>query len=230
MTNYDIFIKACKEAKIKCDEAYLSFLETKPDVYILNRTNEKIIHYLKKLGKAQYKIRIQNGNINNRSKKVIQAIIIAAILFIILSIAAFAFSPIRNYIIDRFAGNADISFITNNEDDFLIAKYAYIPKGYTVFSEKNGKNKQHIHLTGDDGDIFISSYKTEGSKFSFDIDKATTNEIIINNNVGYYSLTDRSIMLIWSTGNYSHVITADNSNSISLNDIIKIAESRKIIE
>ncbi len=168
---------------------------------------------------------------HNRVKIKFKTILIAAILIALIVTAAFAVSPMRNFIIHIYDDCSEFIFNTDSTDDYLYASFEYIPKGFELISEKHSKLYQFSVYSNGTSEINIDTLKSKNSKTVIDTEKAICGEITVNDRIGYYSITDRSIILIWSTGKYNHCITADlNGDLISLDTLVKIAQSRKPVK
>ncbi len=163
-----------------------------------------------------------------KPKKKFRAILIAAILIILLAAAAFAVTPIRSFIIKIYDDCAEIIFHTDDTDDYFYSEFTYIPDGYKLSTCNRSKNSQYLLYLNGENRVIINTLKNGKSKTVIDTENSTTGQININEFTGYYSLTDSSIILIWSTGKYNHCIIADTAgNNITLENVVKIAQSKK---
>lgn len=74
----------------------------------------------------------------------------------------------------------------------------------------------------------IKSLPNDNSVALFDSENAETGEIKVGDTVGYYSITNDTLFLMWSVGNYNYRISADrNDKLIGLDELVKIAQSQK---
>ena len=222
---------AFREACILAEELYWKDFFTKTDIKtckVSPSLDERIMNLI--YGKTE---NIENavslpGKKKKVSKKHIIAII-AAVLVILVSALAAASAPIRNYILNVYDDYSEFIFNTENKKDYLFAEYTYIPEGYKKTDERRYKKAQsQITLFfNDEKHIKISTNGNKGTSACIDTENAETGEIKVGEYDGYYSITDDSVMLIWSTGKYNHLLTAArNGDIITLEEVVKIAESR----
>ena len=174
----------------------------------------------------------EKTNLDTRgiTSKRIKAVIIAAAIIVLLAITAFAIEPVRNFIINVYSDCTEIVFNSNNNNDYLYAEYTFIPEGYVLVDSIQGKNSHSLIYSNEEKQIVINSMSNKNSKTVIDTEKAETGEIVVNNNIGYYSKVENIIILTWCSGRYNHIITADISEEIfSVEELVKIAQSRKPI-
>ena len=225
MNNELIFTLACTEAKRQLLNEYITKLDCMPDVSIpkgSNFRNKRIIEtYLKKSTKQS------NGKVNKR--KYIKTVIIAAILLILMTTTAFSIKVITEYIADGYEDFDDFSkkvLLIINGYDYLDETYS-MPEGYKM-EETIKNNDGSITTVYSDGAniITIDSTKTRQEKYWATTGASVKNEVMIGNLTGYYTETGDTIILIWSTGRYSHKITANKGGNLTKEALIEIARSR----
>lgn len=222
--------KVLSEACILAEEMYwddfFKRFASFPPVEIPEGQHEKILKL------------IYGNSIDNKGKtesdtrritsKRIKAVIIAAAIIVLLAITAFAIEPVRNFIINIYSDCTEIVFNSNDKNDYLYAEYTFIPKGYILVDSIQGKNSQSLIYSNEGKRILIDSLGNKTSKSVIDTEDSDSGEISFGDETGYYSITDTSIILIWSSGKYNHCIIADlNDNYISLEALVKVAQSRK---
>ena len=222
---------ALKEACILAEELYWKDFFTKTDIKTCKASpslDERIINLIYgKTDNTENSVSLP-GKKKKAGKKHIIAII-AAVLVLLVSALAAASAPIRNYILNVYDDCSEFIFNTENKKDYLFAEYTYIPEGYKKTDEMRYKKAQsQITLFfNDEKHIKISTNENKGTSTYIDTENAETGEIKVGEYDGYYSITDDSVMLIWSTGKYNHLLTAArNKDIITLDEVVKIAESR----
>lgn len=207
---------------------YIAKIESSPDIVISDVENNAIIKFLNSLYMQHTEVdQTENVIVNKKGKKVLKVLLVVAIILLIMACTAFAIRPIRNYIIQRFNDYSEIVFSSTGEDDYLNEIYMYIPDGY--YLDVRNKTRNNINTIYTDGKRTISILSTESdnAKFLIDTEEAAENDILIGRYTGYYSETPKGIVLVWSTGKYSHLITTDKDDNLTIETVIKIAESRQ---
>ncbi len=167
------------------------------------------------------------------SKRIKTALLIAALLIILLSVSATAFSPLRDFFTKIYKDCTEIVFNITNKNDYLFAEYTYIPEGYKKVKDIRVKTvgSQYVVYRKENKKITIQTYKNNKSSFFIDTENTETGNIMIDGSNGYYSKTKTSIILVWSTGKYGHCLTADlNSDVTSIETLVKIAQSRQSVK
>lgn len=162
------------------------------------------------------------------SKKIKTTLLIAAILIILLSVSATAFSPLRDFFARVYKNCTEIVFNITSRDDYLFADYSYIPEGNIKVEDsgiKSAKSQSILYMNGK-SIIKIHTFSNKDSVRLIDTENAETGEVAIDGSKGYYSITKTSIMLVWSTGRYNHCLTATLNKNITLKEVVKIAQSR----
>lgn len=222
--------KVLSEACILAEEIYwddfFKKVATFPPVEIPEGQHEKIL-------KLIYGYSIDNKektelNSQRISSKRIKAVIIAAAIIGLLAITAYAIEPVRNFIINVYSDCTEIIFNSSGENDYLYGEYTFIPEGYVLVDSIQGKNSQFLIYSNEEKRIIINSMPNKNSKRVIDTEKAEIGEIMVNNNIGYYSKAKNIIILTWCSGRYNHIITADISEEVySIEELIKIAQSRQ---
>ena len=233
MTKSDIALKeACMLAEEMCYEDLLERFEAQPVVLIPTGQYERISRLI--YGRSFSKtVNSHRKDKNKSSKRFKTALLVAAIIIILLSVSATAFSPIRDFFMKIYRDCTEIVFNVTDKDDYLFAEYAYIPEGYK--KEKDIRNKsaknQSMLYQKDKKIIKINTMRNKHSSTFIDTENAKTGEVFVNGRTGYYSITETSFILVWSTGKYSHCIVADeNEGLVSIETLVKIAQSRQPIE
>ena len=157
----------------------------------------------------------------------IKVLLIAAIILLIAVFTAFAFEPIRSFVFKVYSDCTEFVFHSGekSEGDYLYAVYTYIPEEYVLVSNTKAKLTQEIVYKNGNNRIIIQSGDNSDSVLIIDTENAEHGEMQINNYDGYYSITDRSIILTWSSGKYNHVILADKCDAITLDEVVYIAQS-----
>ena len=223
MLEYDILKEACEEAEDSYWENYFIKIDEEPEIEIPIKIRNNILNYI-------YNLQVQQNRESKtpaKSHKLIRTILIAAILILISVSVACAFSPVRSFIIKVYNDCTEIIFSYDNTDDYVYAYYSYIPEGYELIDDFRGKDVQFLTYTKNEFTIQIDSFKNGNSKTDIDTENAISGEIEINKQMGYYSITNTNIIVVWSTGEYNHCIVADKSDSkLTIEEIIKIVESR----
>lgn len=231
MINENVLKRACTIAYDEWVEEYIAELENMPNVSISAEEENQLLTFIKNLS-LQTSVSDLNKNTHKSRKTTVFKIILIAAIFVSIAITAFAVSPLRGFISKTYDDCCEFVFDTvkGRPEDYMYAEYMYIPEGYVITDKKESSMIQMIVYTKDDSGIFISSMKNKGLKSVIDTENAEAGEIEINNSIGFYSITDSSIILIWSTGKYNHSIVADTNNSnITLDEVVKIAKSRQPI-
>ena len=224
------FETALREACFEADEIYLKSLfeqiNSMPDVLIPKEKDERLRGFIR-----AYTVHSAPNNKNTgRIKRSIRAMIIAAALLLILTLTAFAFEPVRDFIYNIYEDSTEFIFRNKSKrnGDYLFAEYSYIPEGYVLISENRTESEQTIMLQNKMDRIIISSEKSN-SLLGIDTEKAVTDKISVNGHDGYFSVNQSSIILVWSTGKHYHYIVADLNENISIDVVVQIAQSAKPI-
>lgn len=227
MTKSDIALRdACILAEEMLYKDMFADFESQPFIDIPEGQREKV----HKLIYGEETTRNVNTRKKTSSKKIKTVLLIAAILIILFGVTATAFNPLRDFIIRIYRECTEIVFEVTNKDDYPFAEYTYIPKGYEKVNDIKFQlaKSQSILYRKDESIIKIYSTKTKHSSTFIDTENAETGEILVNEITGYYSITETSVILVWSTGKYSHYMIADkDSDLISIETLIKIAQSRR---
>ena len=230
MTKSDTALRdACILAEEMLYEDMLAEFEAQPSIKIPKGQKERIHNLI-----YDKEIR-QNDNTKIKEKKMSSrriktVFLIAAILIILFGITATAFNPLRDFIIKIYKECTEIVFDVTNKDDYPFAEYTYIPKGYVKVNDIKFQSAkaQSILYQKDKNIIKIYSTKNKHSSTFIDTENTETGDILVNGISGYYSITETSIILVWSTGKYSHYMIADKDGElISIETLIKIAQSRR---
>ncbi len=222
--------KVLREACILAEEMYwddfFKHFASFPPVEIPEGQHERILKLI--YGHLIDNRKKSEADTRRITSKRIKAVIIAAAIIVLLAITAFAIEPVRDFIINIYSDCTEIVFNSNDKNDYLYAEYTFIPKGYILVDSIQGKNSQSLIYSNEGKRILIDSLGNKSSKSVIDTEDSDSGEISFGDETGYYSITDTSIILIWSSGKYNHCIIADlNDNYISLETLVKVAQSRK---
>ena len=228
MTEDSFLREVCFEAEKKYWQPILDEIASESNINIPAEADRHTIKYIRKLEKKYLR---SNSNVSNsfNSKRGLKDLIIAAILIVLLSVSAFSFSPLKVFFYNIYNNCTEFVFSTfkSDKEDFLYAVYSYVPDGYLVTNNLKTKLGQEITYRNGSKRINIVTNISKYSSVFIDTENANTGTTKINGYEGYYSITERSIILVWSSGRYNHCITADLDNDlITLDTVIKIAESR----
>ncbi len=229
MTNSDMALReACVLAEEILYNKMLAEFETHPSIMIPERQRERI----HKLIYSKDPTPNVNTQKKTSSKKIKTALLIAAIFIVLFAVTATAFGPFKDFFVKIYNDCTEIVFNTTNKNDYLFADYTYIPEGYLKVKDiqiKAAKSQSLLYINGKSR-INISTQSNRHSSTFIDTENAETGEISVNKTTGYYSITETSIILVWSTGKYTHVICADKCDIINLELLVKIAQSRQPIK
>ncbi len=232
MTKSEIALReACVLAEEMIYKDMLAEFEAQPFIMIPEGQPERI-HKLIYGEDTEPKANTRIKEKKTSSRKIKTILLIAAMLIILFGVTATAFNPIRDFIIKIYRECTEIVFDVTSKDDYLFAEYSYIPEGYIKVKDERVKvvSAQSIVYSNGKSIIKISTLKNTDSTTIIDTENAKTGEVMINGNKGYYSITKTSIMLVWSTGKFNHCLTATLNDKISLDAIVKIAQSRRPIK
>ncbi len=216
-----LLLLSAKDAESECWDNVFDEIDSATDIRIPDEVDRRIFLFTKKLDK---KI---NKKIKN-TKSLVKVLIVAAATILLLSISAFAFPLVRNFITNVYHDCSEIIFNDiSKSEDYKYAEYTNIPKGYMLIKNEKSKLGQKLIYEKEGKQISINTSPSKNTSFFIDTENAETGSIKVNNIDGYYSITERALLLVWSTGKYSHCITADNCEDITISILINIAESRK---
>lgn len=224
--------KILKEACVIAEDLYwqdfFDKIDKEPDIKIPEGQFEKVLRIINRqpvCKNTKPNKTKERFSFNNRLK----AVLVAVIIILILAITAMAITPLRNLIIKVYKDCTDIVFNLENRNDFLYAKYDYIPERYKLKSDSQKDYYQFVVYTSGCNNLNISTFINEKSVAVIDTENAETSEIMVGDMQGYYSITEKKIILIWSTGKYNHRISADLTDEITIDTLVKIAQSRQAI-
>ncbi len=220
------FEAVLKEACIEADELYWeSFFEridSLPDVLIPTDKDERLRDFIR-----NYEMKSAGKKNRKGMTRGIKALLIAAIILMAAAFTAFAFEPVRNFVFKVYTDCTEFVFSSakGNEDDYLYADFLYIPDGYKLVSNTKTKTQHRIVYMNGVNMLIIKSDESSGSVLGIDTENAVHGELEINGCVGYYSINQSSIIIVWSTGKYYHIIIADQCDEIGFEDVVQIAQS-----
>ena len=221
------FEAALREACIEADKTYwetfFERMDSMPDIIISEDKDNRLREFIR-----NYKIASELKKKNRKGMtRGIKALLIAAIILLIVAFTAFAFEPVKNFVFKVYSDCTEFVFQSGekSEGDYLYAEYTYIPDGYELVKDHKGKTSHNLVYSDGTNEIEIWTRGDKNTTVLIDTEEAKTGELMIGNNVGFYSIARRSIILVWSTGKYHHDITADINENISLDDIVRVAQS-----
>ncbi|MBQ0015053.1 MAG: DUF4367 domain-containing protein [Oscillospiraceae bacterium] len=217
--------EACIEANNQILDEYIAKIENEPMECLSKKERKQMVAFLRKLDGNSKKVK------HIEIRKAVKIALVAIIVLVFFSIAAFAIEPFRDFIFSYFKESTDITFgVNENANDFLYAQYTYVPDGYKLVEDKQEKNCQSISFSNDDGNsIFIYTTKNKDSVSSLDTENDASGTTVINGLDAFYIIGDKGITLVWNSGKYHHSIFADydKNGEITIEALIKIVESRK---
>ena len=131
----------------------------------------------------------------------------------------------------KIANEREIVSTRNNKTkDSLKESYPYIPQGYTLEKEEHDrKHNYYLYADENQNELVISTMKN-GSVVSVNSEEVGVQIVIIQGQTGFLTERDNGLILVWSTGKYTHRIVADitETANISREDVLRIASSREI--
>lgn len=220
------FEAALREACIEADKTYwksfFEHIDSMPVILIPEDKDKRLRDFIR-----NYKITSVGKKNRKGVKRGLKALLIAAIIIFAIVVTAFAFEPVRNFVFKVYSDCTEFVFesIKGNKDDYLYAEYSYIPEGYILVSNVKTEMGQSITYKNKNNQLLIQSGINSGSLLGIDTENAEHGDIQIKNHKGYYSITNRSLIITWSTGKYNHVICADKSDIITLDEVVRVAQS-----
>jgi hypothetical protein len=229
MTESERILKeACAIAENLYWQDFFDKIDKEPDIKIPEGQFEKVLRTINRqpvCKNTKPNKTKERFSFNNRLK----AVLVAVIIILLLAITAMAITPLRNMIIKVYKDCTEIVFNLQDKNDYLYAKYEFVPKGYELISDLREKNSHFMLFTNGHYDICIDTLMNKKSVTVIDTENAETSEIMVGDMQGYYSITEKKIILIWSTGKYNHCISADPIDEITIETLVKIAQSRRAI-
>lgn len=218
MNNEQILKAAFSLADEELSREWLLKAESLPDVFISEADRKRILAALNRSGNTMKK----------STKRALKVLLAAAIILLIMTVTVFAYKPSRNFVVTKFYDASEIIFTQTSGKGSLYPEYEYIPEGY--IQTKTEKDKSGIlseYKCGSAG-LYIISSKSKNSVIFFDSEDGETGETEIGEAIGYYSITDRNVILMWPKGKYCYAIIADRTARINDIDVlVKIAQSQK---
>lgn len=192
--------------------------------FVLELENREVDLSPAEIKRRVEKIPFKNYNTQRsfKRRKLIKSIIIAAIILVVLVVTCMAVKPIRNFFTNVTSDGTFFSFSITDNNDYLYANYSFIPEGYVLVSENNIKTMQSIVYDHNGKNIYIVSAENKNTTKFINSEK-----ISIGQYIGYYCINNEQTYLLWSTGKYNHVITADNCKYITIDILVDIALSRE---
>ena len=113
--------------------------------------------------------------------------------------------------------------------DSLKESYPYIPQGYTLEKEEHdSKHNYYLYIDENQNELVISTMKN-GTVVSVNSEGVGVQIVDIQGQIGLLTERDNGLILVWSTGKYTHRIVADvtKTANISREDVLRIAGSRE---
>lgn len=219
--------EACIEADNNYWKSFFEHIDSMPEILIPEEKDKRLRDFIR-----NYKIASAGKKNRKGLKRGIKALLIAAIVLLIAAFTAFAFEPVRNFVYKVYPDCTEFVFesIKGNKDDFLYAEYSFIPEGYSIVSNVKTDMGQKIIYENKNNQMLIQSGINSGSVIGIDTENAECGEIQINNYDGYYSINQTSIFVVWSTGKNYHMIKADQCDTITLDVIVRIAQSQQPVK
>ncbi len=220
------FETALREACIEADKTYWkSFFErmdSLPDILIPKDKDKRLRDFI-----LNYELKSADKKNRKGMTRGIKALLIAAIILLAAAFTAFAFEPVRNFVYTVYTDGTEFIFESSrgNKNDYLYADFSYIPDGYKLVSNTKTKTEHRIVYMNGGNMLTINSYESSGSVLGIDTENAVHGELEINGCVGYYSINQSSLIIVWSTGKYFHIIIADQCDEIGYEDVVQIAQS-----
>ncbi len=218
MNNEAILKAACIAADEELSAGLLALVNSMPDISVSEAEREKILSVL-----------IPGSTKKKKThKKALRVLLAAAIILLLTALTVFAVKPLRNFVVEMFKDESRIIFSQSEGRSSLYPHYDYIPEGYVLTDIKKGKTSQWLEYKCGIYGLNIKSLPNDNSVALFDSENAETGEIKVGDTVGYYSITNDTLFLMWSVGNYNYRISADrNDKLIGLDELVKIAQSQK---
>ena len=220
------FEAALREACIEADKTYwksfFDHIDSMPEILIPEEKDKRLRDFIR-----NYKISSAGKNNRKGLKRGVKALLIAAIILLIAALTAFAFEPVRNFVFKVYSDCTEFVFHNGekSEGDYLYAEYSYIPDGYELVSNIKTKTQQKIIYENGSYQIVIKSGVGSDSVLGIDTEQSESGGIVINGYDGYYSINQTSLIVVWSTGKNYHMIKADQCDTITLDVIVRIAQS-----
>ncbi len=221
------FEAALREACIEADKTYwksfFEHIDSMPEILIPKDKDERLREFIRNYRTAS---ETEKKNRNGMTRG-IKVLLIAAIILLAIAVTAFAFEPFRNFVYRVYTDCTEFVFesVKGNKDDYLYAKYSYIPKGYKLVQNNKTKTSQKIIYENESNQIVIQTDMGSSSVLGIDTENAEYGDLDINGYDGYYSINQTSIIVAWSTGRNHHVICADRNSIMNLDDVVHIAQS-----
>ncbi len=206
------------------EQDYLRFAAT-PDIETSKEFDERV-------DKIIASMEPQNCSKPSVLRKTIRTLILVAAIMVIFSISATGGNPfmetIKDFFIRTFTDGSVVTFDDNDQTaGTLYSNYTWIPEGYELVEHTQDEiHELFIFEDQNMNKLTCMSRKNAPSWNLINTEDAPTNEIYINNLPGLYYKQENFVELIWNNGEYYYYINA-TSNSITKDDLIRIAESRE---
>lgn len=225
MKTYDSVLKcACDISETHFIEETMLYYNTKPSIKYSRNFRKKIKRLCNETEKSYSKLR--------RGSKTVRTMLIAAILIVLLSISAFAITPVRdrikNFFIKENANSSEIVFLVDNfTSGTLYSDYAWLPCGYALYEKSCDKFGELIIFKDKEGhSICCISEKTNGYEGPFiNTEGIKAEEIVINGILGVYFENKGMRTVLWGQGKFNYYIDAE-CECVSKEELIKVAENR----
>ncbi len=147
--------------------------------------------------------------------------LIAAILFISMTVTAFAIPATREFIIQKFFDHSQYSVVNGEQNEVSNIEIGYIPAGFNLLNDYNGSLDKILHYKTADNKWFDISKTTLKSNIVFDTE-TYSHEEFVENGIEYIIYYDGDMTgCIWNNKGFIY----DISGNISKDELIKIALS-----
>ena len=227
MTNeISSFAEVCKEADDQMIETLIETIDAQPTETLKGKEKKQMHSFLKSLEKNP--IPVVHHGFSRLAKVAIAAIIILSMIFV----TAMASDSFRDYIIKSYYNGTELIFNGTSEDDYIHASYDCHLKGYRLVENKNSKHSQHVVYSNEDGAIIEIETDRNGAVVGLDTEHGDLQKVDVNGNDAFAIELEEAVVLTWSSGRYTTCITADTDeeNRVTIDDLIRIAESRKKVK
>ena len=227
MTNeISSFAEACKEADDQILETLIETIDAQPAEALKGKEKKQMHSFLKSIEKNSMPV-VHHG-FSRLAKVAIAAIIILSMIFVI----AMASDSFRDYIIKSYYNGTELIFNGTSDNDYPHASYDCHLKGYQLVENKKSKYSQYIVYSNEDGAQINILTDLNGAVIGLDTEHGDLQKVSVNGKDAFGIELEDVIVLTWSSGKYTTYITAETNekSGISIDDLIKIAESRKKVK
>lgn len=189
----------------------------------------------KLMGRNYYKIK------KRRRPAILKFAAVIALCFVVsMPIAYSANADFRlffNRLFKDFGTHVDLTqTVTDQDYDFSAIPESweyfyvpdYLPTGYKVDTIIGDKDSIEMIFKSEEDSITFWTYNDTSITKSLDSEHSDTKDVYINNYEGHIVYNDKGNRLVWTDDIYAYKLKI-NSNLISDNEMIKIADSLKIV-